>query len=200
MWQIRWTNVTTGIQRISGVTSRPLGCFVQAGARHKLVAFEKGIGSEGYYEKIIRIGPQGPLPLLSSQAGRSASPGRPARSTTRRRSASTMRITGSLGARTTPGGVIAGWDGATGHGLGQAQPVKPRLSVSRAEAAAWAAAQNIGLTRVLHYHCAEAVRDGSLQIILEDFEIEPLPVHLVHAARGALPLKMRAFLDFAVGG
>jgi DNA-binding transcriptional LysR family regulator len=78
-------------------------------------------------------------------------------------------------------------------------PVKPRLSVSTAEAAAWAAAQNIGLTRVLHYQCAEAVRDGSLQIILEDFEIEPLPVHLVHAARGALPLKMRAFLDFAVG-
>ena len=63
----------------------------------------------------------------------------------------------------------------------------------------WAAAQNVGLTRVLHYQCAEAVRDGSLEIILEDFEIEPLPVHLIHAARGALPLKMRAFLDFAAG-
>ena len=78
-------------------------------------------------------------------------------------------------------------------------PVKPRLSVSTAEAAVWAAAQNVGLTRVLHYQCAEAVRDGSLEIILEDFEIEPLPVHLIHAARGALPLKMRAFLDFAAG-
>ena len=63
--------------------------------------------------------------------------------------------------------------------------VKPRLSVSTAEAAVWAAAQNVGLTRVLHYQCAEAVRDGSLEIILEDFEIEPLPVHLIHAARGA---------------
>jgi DNA-binding transcriptional LysR family regulator len=76
-------------------------------------------------------------------------------------------------------------------------PVKPRLSVSTAEAAVWAAAQNVGLTRVLHYQCADAVRDGSLKIILADFEVEPLPVHLIHAARGALPLKMRAFLDFA---
>ena len=78
-------------------------------------------------------------------------------------------------------------------------PVKPRLSVSTAEAAVWAAARNVGVTRVLHYQCADAVRDGLLQIILADFEIEPLPVHLIHAARGALPLKMRAFLDFATG-
>jgi DNA-binding transcriptional LysR family regulator len=78
-------------------------------------------------------------------------------------------------------------------------PVKPRLSVSTAEAAVWAAAQNVGLTRVFHYQCADAVRDGSLKIILKDFEVDPLPVHLIHAARGALPLKMRAFLDFAAG-
>jgi DNA-binding transcriptional LysR family regulator len=78
-------------------------------------------------------------------------------------------------------------------------PVKPRLSVSTAEAAVRAAAHDVGLARVLHYQCANAVREGSLKFILEDFEIEPLPVHLIHAARGALPLKMRAFLDFAVG-
>jgi hypothetical protein len=27
--------------------------------------------------------------------------------------------------------------------------------------------------------------------------VSPLPVHLLHAARGALPVKMRVFLDFA---
>jgi hypothetical protein len=27
--------------------------------------------------------------------------------------------------------------------------------------------------------------------------VESIPVHLVHAARGMLPLKMRVFLDFA---
>jgi DNA-binding transcriptional LysR family regulator len=76
-------------------------------------------------------------------------------------------------------------------------PIRPRLSVSTAEAAVWAAAQGIGVTRVLHYQCAEALSTGSLRLILTPFEVEPLPVHLIHAARGGLPLKMRVFLDYA---
>ncbi len=76
-------------------------------------------------------------------------------------------------------------------------PIRPRLSVSTAEAAVWAAAQGVGVTRVLQYQCADAVRDGSLRIILAEFELEPLPVHLMYVSRGALPSKIRAFLDFA---
>ena len=76
-------------------------------------------------------------------------------------------------------------------------PIRPRLSVSTAEAAVWAAADGLGVTRVLHYQCADPVRDGSLLLVLTDFEVEPLPVHLIHAGRGALPSKMRVFLDFA---
>jgi DNA-binding transcriptional LysR family regulator len=75
--------------------------------------------------------------------------------------------------------------------------IAPRLSVSTAEAAVWAAAQGVGVTRVLQYQCDAAVRDGSLQIILPEFEPEALPVHLIHAGRGALPTKTRAFLDFS---
>jgi DNA-binding transcriptional LysR family regulator len=78
-------------------------------------------------------------------------------------------------------------------------PIRPRLSVSTAEAAVWAAVHGVGATRVLHYQCADAVGDGSLRIILAHFEIGPLPVHLMHAGRGALPSKMRVFLDFAAG-
>jgi DNA-binding transcriptional LysR family regulator len=74
----------------------------------------------------------------------------------------------------------------------------PRLSVSTAEAAVEAAVQGVGATRVLHYQCAEQVHDGALRIVLEDFEVDPVPVHLIHAARGKLPSKMRIFLDFAV--
>jgi len=74
--------------------------------------------------------------------------------------------------------------------------IRPRLSVSTAEAAVWAASENVGATRVLHYQCADALRDGSLRIILADFELEPLPVHLLHAGRGTLPTKTRFFLDF----
>jgi DNA-binding transcriptional LysR family regulator len=78
-------------------------------------------------------------------------------------------------------------------------PIRPCLSVTTAEAAVWAAAQGLGVTRVLHYQCADAIKDGSLRIILANFEVEPLPVHLLHAGRGALPSKMRVFLDFAAG-
>jgi DNA-binding transcriptional LysR family regulator len=77
--------------------------------------------------------------------------------------------------------------------------IRPRLSVSTAEAAVSAASGGVGVTRVLHYQCADAVREGSLRILLADFEVEPLPVHLIHAGRGALPSKTRVFLDFAAG-
>jgi len=77
-------------------------------------------------------------------------------------------------------------------------PVKPRLSVSTAEAAMEAAIKGVGVTRLLYYQVAEAVEEGHLVILLDPFEPRLAPVHLLHAARGQLPLKMRRFLDFAV--
>jgi DNA-binding transcriptional LysR family regulator len=79
----------------------------------------------------------------------------------------------------------------------RAVPVRSRLSVNTAEAAIDAAVAGVGVTRVLSYQAARAVQDGRLQIVLTAFEPEPAPVHLVHAAQGTLPLKMRGFLDFA---
>jgi DNA-binding transcriptional LysR family regulator len=76
-------------------------------------------------------------------------------------------------------------------------PIRPRLSVSTAEAAVWAAAEGVGATRVLHYQCADSIADGRLRLILERFELDPLPVHLLHAGGGALPSKVRVFLDYA---
>jgi DNA-binding transcriptional LysR family regulator len=76
-------------------------------------------------------------------------------------------------------------------------PIHARLTVTTAEAAVWAALHGVGLTRVLQYQCAAPAREGLLRIILSKYEIEPLPVHLLHAGRGALPSKMRVFLDFA---
>lgn len=76
-------------------------------------------------------------------------------------------------------------------------PIRARLAVTTAEAAVWAAIQAVGITRVMHYQCAGPAREGLLRIILAKYELEPRPVHLVHAERGALPSKMRVFLDFA---
>lgn len=76
-------------------------------------------------------------------------------------------------------------------------PVVPRLAVTTTEAAAQAAMQGVGVTRLLHYQVAEPVARGELKIVLENYEPEPAPVHLIHASRGRMPLKMRRFLDFA---
>jgi len=75
--------------------------------------------------------------------------------------------------------------------------IRPRLSVTATEGAVQAAILGVGFTRLLHYQVAEAVEAGALRIVLEPFEPEAAPVHLVHGARGQMPLKMRRFLDFA---
>lgn len=76
--------------------------------------------------------------------------------------------------------------------------VDTRLSVNIAEAALDAAIRDVGVARLLQYQVSEAVQAGRLVPILESWEVPPTPVHLVHAGRGRLPLKMRLFLDHAV--
>ncbi|TPK16782.1 LysR family transcriptional regulator [Mesorhizobium sp. B2-5-9] len=76
-------------------------------------------------------------------------------------------------------------------------PVRSRLRVNTAEAAIDAAIAGVGATRVLSYQIVVAVRSGTLRPVLRDFEPEPWPVNLVHAGQGRLPVKLRAFLDFA---
>jgi DNA-binding transcriptional LysR family regulator len=75
--------------------------------------------------------------------------------------------------------------------------VHSRLIVNMAEAAIDAAIAGTGITRVLSYQVAQALRDGALTVALEKFEPAPWPVNLVHAGGRLLPLKLRAFLDFA---
>ncbi|MER8371452.1 LysR family transcriptional regulator [Mesorhizobium sp. M1406] len=75
--------------------------------------------------------------------------------------------------------------------------VRSRLQVNSAEAAIDAAIAGVGLTKVLSYQIEAALRSGSLRVLLEEFEPAPWPVSLVHAGHGLLPVKLRAFLDFA---
>jgi DNA-binding transcriptional LysR family regulator len=76
-------------------------------------------------------------------------------------------------------------------------PIRPRFTVNTADAAIAASVAGAGITRVLSYQVRAAVAEGRLRIILREFEPEPMPVHLVHAGQPLLPLKLRAFLDFA---
>ncbi len=75
--------------------------------------------------------------------------------------------------------------------------IHSRLTVTTAEAAADAAIAGLGVTRLLSYQVADAMRRGALEIVLEAFEPSPWPVSLVHSGGRLLPLKLRAFLDFA---
>lgn len=76
-------------------------------------------------------------------------------------------------------------------------PIRPKLIVNTAEAAIDAAIDGIGLTRVLSYQVEHAIETGALATILKRFEPAPAPISLVYPSQRRLPIKLRAFLDFA---
>jgi len=97
-------------------------------------------------------------------------------------------------------GPMTGWTFASRGAAAKregAVRVKTRLSVNSVEAAIDAAVAGIGLARVLSYQAASAISRGELKVVLRKFEPEPLPVSLLHTGQGRLPLKLRAFIDFA---
>jgi DNA-binding transcriptional LysR family regulator len=78
-----------------------------------------------------------------------------------------------------------------------AVPIRPKLTVNTAEAAIDAAIEGVGLTRVLSYQIERAVKAGALVTTLKRFEPAPVPISLVYPSQRRLPVKVRAFLDFA---
>ena len=76
-------------------------------------------------------------------------------------------------------------------------PIHSRLTVTTADAAIAAALAGLGVTRVLSYQVADALRDGRLVRLLAAHEPPAVPVSLVYAGQGRLPKKARAFIDFA---
>ena len=78
-----------------------------------------------------------------------------------------------------------------------AVPVRSRLVVDAAEAVLDAGIAGAGIIRLFSYHVADVVREGHLATVLEPFEPAPQPVNIVYLGGGLLPLKVRAFIDFA---
>jgi DNA-binding transcriptional LysR family regulator len=77
-------------------------------------------------------------------------------------------------------------------------PVHSRLTVNTAEAAIAAASLGVGLINVLAYQVADALSDDALRVVLNEFEPASLPINLLHGRQAPIPLKLRAFLDFAI--
>lgn len=72
-----------------------------------------------------------------------------------------------------------------------------RLTVNTAEIAIAAAEAGRGLARVLSYMIEPELRAGRLKLVLPEFELPPVPVHLVYPAGRRASARVRAFVDFA---
>jgi DNA-binding transcriptional LysR family regulator len=89
------------------------------------------------------------------------------------------------------------WRFAGPRGRPLVQRISPRMRTTTVGSALIAAEAGLGLTRVLSYQAAPLLREGRLVRVLQDFEPEPLPIHLVHhESRHAAP-KLRAFIELA---
>ncbi len=75
--------------------------------------------------------------------------------------------------------------------------IHARFVVNAAEAAIDAAIAGVGIARVLSYQVKKAVDSGALSTVLTRFESAPMPINLVYTRQRLLPIKLRAFLDFA---
>jgi DNA-binding transcriptional LysR family regulator len=83
--------------------------------------------------------------------------------------------------------------GATEHAV----PIRTRLATTSAESAIAAAQSGLGITQTTTYQAEHSLRDGSLQLLLREFETATMPVNLVYASNRLVPLKMRSFIDFS---
>src|SRR5262249_54774551 len=77
-------------------------------------------------------------------------------------------------------------------------PVRSRLIVSSLESGCDAARAGIGVTEAFSYHVAESIKAGELTPLLPDCWPPPRPVSFVYSPNRFMPVKLRAFLDFAV--
>jgi DNA-binding transcriptional LysR family regulator len=154
---------------------------------------------EEHVDVALRIGALRDGNLLATQLG-----------TTRRVVCASPAYLDRFGAPATPGELAnhrcisfdgleaaTAWTFAGADDERQPVAVRSRMTVSTADAAIAAAALGLGLTRVLCYQVADLLRDGRLVRVLADAEPPAMPASLVYPGQGRLPMKTRAFIDFA---
>lgn len=83
-------------------------------------------------------------------------------------------------------------------GLSRSIKVNPRLSVTTNDSAISAALHGLGVARVLSYQVAEELKKKQLEILLPEWEVPALPIHIVHRDEINPPAKVRALIDILV--
>ena len=84
------------------------------------------------------------------------------------------------------------------QGTDEGFPINVRMSTTIAESAVAAAEAGLGITQLTSYQAEQGVRDRRLVVLLPEFECQTTPVNLVYTSSRLLPVKLRAFIDFAV--
>lgn len=94
-------------------------------------------------------------------------------------------------------GTPADWAFKMASGKVRHFPVRTRLTLNSIEGNVQSALADGGLVQLYAYQAAPHVAEGRLEIVLDRHEIDRTPVSLVYPQGRLVPLKVRAFLDFA---
>lgn len=89
---------------------------------------------------------------------------------------------------------VPSWRFRTTDGM-RSLRLHPRLKVSTNDAAREAAVSGFGITRLLSYQVAPQLKSGELKILLDDFEPNPWPVHIVHREGRYTTTRIRTLID-----
>jgi DNA-binding transcriptional LysR family regulator len=77
-------------------------------------------------------------------------------------------------------------------------PVQSRLMVGNLDSACDAARAGMGITMAFSYNVAASVKAGTLTTLLDAYQPPQQPVSFVYSSNRFMPIKLRAFLDFAL--
>jgi len=76
--------------------------------------------------------------------------------------------------------------------------VEARLRMNTNDAVIEQVLQGWGISRLLSYQIAPHIAERRLLYLLEDFEMPPLPIHVIHQEGRLVSARVRAFVDFMV--
>jgi DNA-binding transcriptional LysR family regulator len=77
-------------------------------------------------------------------------------------------------------------------------PIISRVSCNEIDSSLSACINGLGLGMFLSYQVSPFRKNGRLKYVLEQFEPDPIPVHVVYAHSNLLSNRMRAFVDECV--
>lgn len=86
--------------------------------------------------------------------------------------------------------------------VSRTETIRPRarLIVNQADVAVAAAVAGRGVTRVMSYQAAAAIRAGELVVLMEEFEPPPIPIQVVHQEGRRASARVRALVDVLAEG